>query len=373
MRPHNPFASQSSSVSIRPSRLTPVALGLCLCIPLILVFSGCAIRGVNRSISGPDVPDALKIPKNDEKYPGRITEQGVLTEISNFSLGQCLNADWNTKQAARTPVTATPSCTEGNSPDQSGRNKIIYDLKLILDRRYEQYAKNYEQVADTTTFAGEVSAASLSGIATIVGDAGEKAILALASTLTQTTVTSMQKNFYQKQASYAILAVMNSQRLDKWKDILQSMDKGLDVYPLAAALVDMEEYRTRGTAVFALQSIQQSAGMTQVQAAASINATKGINQAQAPLNGPLSVATTSLPTGVVGLEYSATLQAAGGLRPYTWSITPDLPRDLKLDSSTGVISGKPAAPGTSNHTITVTDSSKPNSKTSAASLSIVVQ
>jgi hypothetical protein len=123
-----------------------------------------------------------------------------------------------------------------------------------------------------------VAAASLSGVATIIGDAGEKAILALASTLTQSTLVSAQKNFYQKQAAYTILSVMDSQRLDKWKDILQSMDDGLDEYPLSAGLADLADYRRRGTAVAALESIEQNAGTTKDKAKIMVDKTKGINQ-----------------------------------------------------------------------------------------------
>ena len=36
---------------------------------------------------------------------------------------------------------------------------------------------------------------------------------------------------------------------------------------------------------------------------------------------PFSVSSTSLPGGVVGASYSASLQGAGGVAPYAWSIT----------------------------------------------------
>jgi hypothetical protein len=191
-------------------------------------------------------------------------DEAVLAEVKNFLNGKCLDD-------------ATQTCLQSTAE----RNRIIYDLKLIIDQNFEQYAKNYEQTSDTVTFAGEVAAASLSGVATIIGDAGEKAILALASTLTQSTLVSAQKNFYQKQAAYTILSVMDSQRLDKWKDILQSMDDGLDEYPLSAALADLADYRRRGTAVAALQSIEQNAGSTKDKAKSVVDKTKGINQSPA--------------------------------------------------------------------------------------------
>jgi hypothetical protein len=91
---------------------------------------------------------------------------------------------------------------------------------------------------------------------------------------------------------------------------------------------------------------------------------------------PLSVTTTSssLPVGVVGSVYAgATLQATGGISPYTWSVTTgSLPAGLTLNAATGAISGTPTASGTTNFTVTVTDSETPTAKTATANLSIVV-
>ncbi len=94
------------------------------------------------------------------------------------------------------------------------------------------------------------------------------------------------------------------------------------------------------------------------------------------VNPALSVTTTSLPAGVVGTAYAAgtTLQAAGGISPFSWSITTgSLPVGLSLNSSTGSITGKPTGPavGTIIFTVTVTDSESP-SKTATQSLSIVI-
>jgi hypothetical protein len=71
----------------------------------------------------------------------------------------------------------------------------------------------------------------------------------------------------------------------------------------------------------------------------------------------LSITTTSLTSGNVGVMYSATLAATGGVSPYSWSVsTGSLPAGLALNASTGAISGTPTAGGTANLTVTVTDS-----------------
>lgn len=84
---------------------------------------------------------------------------------------------------------------------------------------------------------------------------------------------------------------------------------------------------------------------------------------------PPVILTTSLPAGITGQPYSATLTASGGVSPYTWSISSgSLPAGLSLNVSTGVISGTPASPpGTASFTVKVTDS---NSSTATQPLSV---
>lgn len=62
---------------------------------------------------------------------------------------------------------------------------------------------------------------------------------------------------------------------------------------------------------------------------------------------PLSVVTTSLPSGLTNFQYSASVVAQGGVTPLTWTMTPppatSLPPGLAFNTATGLISGVPAA------------------------------
>ena len=71
----------------------------------------------------------------------------------------------------------------------------------------------------------------------------------------------------------------------------------------------------------------------------------------------LSVTTTSLPNGVVGIGYSTKLAATGGAPPYSWTVTSGtLPPGLSLGSD-GTISGTPTTAGSYGpYVFTVTDS-----------------
>lgn len=72
------------------------------------------------------------------------------------------------------------------------------------------------------------------------------------------------------------------------------------------------------------------------------------------------IETASLPDGVVGVPYTATLTAGGGAPPYKWSLSQGaLPSGLTLDAATGRITGTPTAEGTFSITVQVQDSNVP--------------
>jgi hypothetical protein len=71
---------------------------------------------------------------------------------------------------------------------------------------------------------------------------------------------------------------------------------------------------------------------------------------------PLTVTTASLPSGTVHTAYSATLRAAGGQTPYTWTlVTGQLPAGLVLSGVAGTISGTPISAQTLSFTLGVHD------------------
>lgn len=86
---------------------------------------------------------------------------------------------------------------------------------------------------------------------------------------------------------------------------------------------------------------------------------------------PLEITTQLLAGGSVGGSFSQTLTAAGGVAPYTWSISGGaLPGGLTL-SNMGVISGTPGTAGGFSFTVMVTDSEK-TPQSVRANLSITV-
>ena len=85
---------------------------------------------------------------------------------------------------------------------------------------------------------------------------------------------------------------------------------------------------------------------------------------------PLTLAGGPQPIGEVGIPYTTSLVAAGGVIPYAWSITAgSLPAGLSISPTTGVISGTPTTQGTSTFTVQVQDST---TATASAQVSITV-
>lgn len=85
----------------------------------------------------------------------------------------------------------------------------------------------------------------------------------------------------------------------------------------------------------------------------------------------LEVTSSALPAGQVGAAYSAQLAGAGGLGPYTWSVSSgSLPAGLNLNAATGAISGTPTGAGAS-FTVSVATSIPPT-QTAQRTFSIAI-
>jgi hypothetical protein len=125
-----------------------------------------------------------------------------------------------------------------------------------------------------------------------------------------------------------------------------------------------------GTPTVAAANASRTFSVTDSGSPAQI-ATASLTMAIAPAK--LTITTTSLVSGQVGVGYSQTLAAAGGTTPFTWSITAGvLPAGLSLNSSTGLISGTPSAPVTNLAlTFKVVDSESPV-QSATANLSLTI-
>jgi hypothetical protein len=90
-------------------------------------------------------------------------------------------------------------------------------------------------------------------------------------------------------------------------------------------------------------------------------------------SGTVAISTATIPGGMVGLAYSTTIAATGGLSPYNFTVTAGaLPAGLTLASTTGILSGTPTTAGSSTFTVQVVDAETPTVTATQAYTLVIV-
>ena len=182
------------------------------------------------------------------------------------------------------------------------------------------------------------------------------------STLTQLAITTTTLPSGTQNSAYnAMLAATGGVTPYTWSRVSGSLPSGLSLNSSTGAIIGTP--MGGGVSTFTVRATD-SEGSPQT-------ATKQLSITIGPAV-PLSISTTSLPSGTVGTQYSAPISAIGGVYPYTWSVTSGaLPSGLSLNSSTGTIGGMPVLAGNSSFTVQVTDSETPVVR-ATAQLSILI-
>ena len=162
----------------------------------------------------------------------------------------------------------------------------------------------------------------------------------------------------------ATLAATGGITPDTWAVTTGSLPAGLSLNATTGVISGTPSGNVTGTISFTV-TVTDSETPTQKTATANLSITVTATTLK------VTTTTSSLPIGVTGNTYNATLQASGGITPITWGYTGTLPTGVSL-SSAGVFSGTPSATGTYNFTVTATDSETPTAQTASANLSISV-
>jgi len=146
------------------------------------------------------------------------------------------------------------------------RDRIIDLGMLEIDQQYalfvEQFAST-KKTFDTTTELGSVFASSASAAMT---PATTKTVLSLVSGGFTASRTSVGKNFFYEQSIKAIIQQMTAERRAVAADLIRGTGSTVDVYPLAAALQDLERYYFAGTIDGAFAGMQKGAAQKEEKA-----------------------------------------------------------------------------------------------------------
>ena len=135
-----------------------------------------------------------------------------------------------------------------------------------------------------------------------------------------------------------------------WSIASGTLPNGLSLDPSSGELAGIPNIGSAGTTTVVIR-VEDDSGTT-----AEHSYDMLIEALPAP---PLAITTTTLPTAVENTAYSHTLQASGGVEPYTWmEVTGNLPDGMLLEADTGELAGTPAigSTGTANLTVRVEDS-----------------
>jgi len=159
-----------------------------------------------------------------------------------------------------------PNLHPGNPETADTRNEFITGRLTLINLRYLRYVEQFP--LDTATFNTilDITKLGLDIAGTATGASGTKTVLAAIASGVTGSRLSIDKNFLDEKTAGALVSTMNAQRKAALIPILKGMQtKNLADYPLANAIVDLDNYYYVGTLPGALNTIQADAGVKDAQ------------------------------------------------------------------------------------------------------------
>jgi IPT/TIG domain/Putative Ig domain len=184
------------------------------------------------------------------------------------------------------------------------------------------------------------------------------------STLQVVITTTSLPNGTQSTAYSTTLAAANGVAPYNWSMTTGKLPAGLAL--TTAGMISGTPTQS-GTFNFTTQVTDSSS--TTATASFSVNIAATNAPSSSPSASTVQITTSSLPSGAQSTAYSASLAAANGVAPYSWSVAGgQLPAGLALTAG-GQISGTPSVSGTFAFSVQATDSSN-NTATASFSINI---
>lgn len=153
---------------------------------------------------------------------------------------------------------------------QSLRSEIVQKRLTLINLSYNHFIADVSINRQAMDLSTDLADLGVDLAATVSGAAAVKTALSAISAGITGTQASLHKNIYLDRTVGAIIASMNARRKEALLPILEGMNRSIDEYPLAQALVDLDNYYLAGTFLGGLEGIQRRAAEAELAADAQL-------------------------------------------------------------------------------------------------------
>jgi Putative Ig domain len=365
-------AAATTQVQITSSSIPSGQVGVAY--STTLVATG-GVAPYSWGISSGSMPTGLNLNASTGQIGGTPTQSGSYSFVVQVN-DSSTPAQVATQALSTTIAAAIAPLTIATQSLASGQQGVAYNASLSATGGTTPYAWSISSGALPSGVILNSTSGALTGIPTQSGtfyftakvvDSGSPALSATANLSIVVEATTLQISTTSLPAGAtstaydAVLAATGGTTPYTWSLLSGSLPAGLT---LSASGQITGTPTQSGSSTFTIQ-VKDSGSPAQT-------ASKSFTVSIALSGGTLQVTTVSLANGQVGVSYTSPITAAGGVQPYTWSVTSgNLPGGLSVNNTSSMISGTPTASGSFTFTLQVQDSSA-TPQTASKSFSVTI-
>ncbi len=199
---------------------------------VVIIALACGCSSSKHAFSDPFAP-----PRPAFLDPGNTTAQSVIRQ-------------YNHALAANPPANPTP---------KQIRDTFADDTFSVIDSNYSRFFHDHYEQRAVTDLAFDLLNLGAGFTGTIAGGKFDKTVTNALVTLFTGTKLATETNFFNKQATLAVIAKMDALRADKRLSIEANLANDVSQYPLRSAMDEMASYYRSGTVIEALTAIDHDA------------------------------------------------------------------------------------------------------------------
>jgi len=192
-------------------------------------------------------------------YPQDPQESQTLQQLRSQYFGPDSEADYNKANDATTR--------------QKIRDEIVYNRMLVADADFADFVRDINSTNNGISIGSDLTAFVLNGLGSTTGDAPTKAALAAASGGIIAANGAVNKDLFYQKTIPAIIAQMETDRLNFEKTILTGLGQSDDIYPLGRANLDLLKLYRAGSINAAITNLTQQSSTAQTTAQTQVDNT----------------------------------------------------------------------------------------------------